>query len=269
MKSGRVVEGRILNETETIVTVYRDGITLGFEKTMIDKIEREAVEATLNGMPPAERLLEAALAVAPEEWIQIPATVIDEGVLRNVPYISYRAGKLELNIYGDPNLPAGIEIGIYGSNTSLPFKKKLVAFIAEATSAEFPSTFNLNQDKKRLGKIDYEVTPPSSPDAYGAWWISAYDMAKLDTARFADNEINSITVHRADVTKVNGQGASQTSDSWSAQDLARAIRPTATISYPSTSTYSGNAGGRVYVKGYTRKDGTYVQGHARSKPSRP
>jgi hypothetical protein len=277
MKSGRVYEGRILNETDDIVTLEKGGITLGFEKKTIEKIEREPVEVASNGLPSAEKLLEAALTVAPEEWQQIPATVIDEGVLRNVPYTSYRAGKLELNIYGDPDSPAGIEIGIYGSNTSLPFKKKLVAFIAEASRAEFPSTFNLDQDKKRLGQIDYEVTPPTAPDAYGAWWISAYDMAKLETARFADTEINAITIKRTEIAKAASQEALRKHyESWTAQDLERAIRPTevaqtqSTSSYPSSYAYSGSSSGsgRVYVRGYTRKDGTYVQSHTRSKPRR-
>jgi hypothetical protein len=274
MKSGRVYEGRILNETDDLVTLKKGGITLGFEKKTIEKIEREPVEAASNGLPSAEKLLEAASAVAPEEWQQIPATVIDEGVLRNVPYTSYRAGKLELNIYGDPASPAGIEIGIYGPKPSLPFKKKLVAFIAEASNAEFPSTFNLDQDKKRLGQIDYEVTPPTAPDAYGAWWISAYDMAKLETARFADTEINAITVKRAEVAKVAAQEASQKNyEIWTTQDLERAVRPTEVAqsqSNPSSYAYSGSSSGsgRVYVRGYTRKDGTYVQSHTRSKPRR-
>ena len=275
MKSGRVYEGRIIGESETEVTLMRDGITIGYSLSLIERIEKEAVEAAPNVMPDAEKMLAAALAVAPEEWVQIPATVIDDGILRNVPYVSYRAGKLELNIYGDPAAPAGVEIGIYGTNTSTPFKQRLVAFVAEVTTAEFTESFNLDEDKKRLGSIDYEITPPTAPDAYGAWWISAYDLTRLEAARFSDTELNEITVKRAEVARVTAEQAERDAQqrlvaAWSAADLARAIRPSVDTapqyarptSNTSESSYSS---GRVFVRGYYRKDGTYVRPHTRSR----
>jgi hypothetical protein len=52
-----------------------------------------------------------------QPWItslrQIPATVVDKGVMRNVPYLSFQSGDYELNVYGDPDNPAGVEIGIH------------------------------------------------------------------------------------------------------------------------------------------------------------
>src|SRR5208337_3166164 len=60
------------------------------------------------------------VTVAAQPWAsgfkQIPATVIDVGVLRSVPYKSHYAGDgYEVNVYGDPNSPAGFEIGIHTS----------------------------------------------------------------------------------------------------------------------------------------------------------
>src|SRR5688572_1173986 len=55
---------------------------------------------------------------------QIPSTVIDKGVLRAVPYTSYRAGEVELNLYGDPEAPACFEIGIHGSLLTQAAAKK-------------------------------------------------------------------------------------------------------------------------------------------------
>ncbi len=271
LKSGRIYEGRIVGESDSEIKLLKDGITIGFNPNQIEKIEREPVEAAPNAMPDAEKMLAAALAVAPEEWVQIPATVIDEGVLRNVPYLSYRAGKLELNIYGDPEAPAGVEIGIYGANTSTPFKRKLVAFVAEVTTAEFTESFNLDADKKRLGSIDYEVTPPTAPDAYGAWWISAYDMTRLESARLADTELNEITVKRAEIARLVAKEAALAAEqrrvaAWSAADLARAVRPVVTSSSTVTSAPEPSYNtGRVYVRGYYRKNGTYVNGYYRSR----
>lgn len=42
---------------------------------------------------------------------QIPATVIEVGELASVPYLSFVGGDVELNVYGDPAKPAGIEVG--------------------------------------------------------------------------------------------------------------------------------------------------------------
>ena len=39
-------------------------------------------------------------------------------------------------------------------------------------------------------------------------------------------------------------------------------------SYSGSSGYSGTGGGSVYVRGYYRKDGTYVRPHTRSRPTR-
>jgi hypothetical protein len=266
MKSGRVYEGRIVGESAEEIKILTKGATIGFSPRLVERIEREPVEAAPNTLPDAEKMLAAAQYVAPEEWMQIPATVIEEGILRNVPYRSYRAGKLELNIYGDLAAPAGVEIGIYGSNTSSPFKRRLIAFISEVTGAEFPESFNIEEDKKRLGLIDYEVTPPTAPDAYGGWWISAYDMTRLETARVADNEMNEITIRRAEIAdetkKVERQ---RQSTDWTAQDLARAVRPTQTQPSRGSSAYSSYSTGRVWVKGYTKKDGTYVGPHSRGR----
>src|SRR4051794_37007832 len=42
---------------------------------------------------------------------QIPATVIEVGELASVPYLSFAGNDIELNVYGDPEKPAGIEVG--------------------------------------------------------------------------------------------------------------------------------------------------------------
>jgi hypothetical protein len=173
------------------------------------------------------------------------------------------------NIYGDPAAPAGVEVGIYGTNTSSPFKRRLVAFVSEVTGAEFPESFNLEEDKKRLGLIDYEVTPPTAPDAYGAWWISAYDMTRLETARVADNEIHDITQRRAEIASTAKRSMEaetpQGNVDWTPEDLARAVRPTQTQPSYGTPAFATYSTGRVWVRGYTRKDGTYVREHSRSR----
>src|SRR4051812_25923776 len=63
-------------------------------------------------LPAMEAVVKAARA---QPWgadlKQIPATVIEVGELASVPYLSFAGTDIELNVYGDPAKPAGIEVG--------------------------------------------------------------------------------------------------------------------------------------------------------------
>jgi hypothetical protein len=76
-------------------------------------------------LPSLQRSL-AALADSgfKETAHQIPATVIDVGRLSYVPYSSFQIGDdRELNVYGDPDAPACVEIGLY--RTMLVLRSRL------------------------------------------------------------------------------------------------------------------------------------------------
>lgn len=190
---------------------------------------------------------------------QIPATVIDKGVLRFVPYVSFKAGDHEVNVYGDPGSPAGIEVGIYGRLTGREDERQacidfIAGALAQGEDRDALRQLNLDQDSTTRAGLTFEVTPPTAPDAYGGWWVSVYDEARLDLARTSGAELERM-VEKKDAIKVftNADIATASAPpSWTAADL-----PAARAS-----------GDRVYVKAYHRKDGTYVPAHTRSKPSR-
>jgi hypothetical protein len=234
--------------------------------------------------------------------------VIDKGVLRNVPYASYRGAGLELNVYGDPESPAGVELGVVdGASVGesavaclvLKSGSKIRGEIAQQDTRAFTikvaggtmtverekvlrveeapdrhrsdeikravvqlverllrepadcaalGTLKLEQDRLTRGGLVFEVTPPTADDAYGGWWVSVYNTEDLERARASTAELREITV-------VRGGSAFPTPQSpaiWTDEDYSRA-RPVPT-------------GGTVYVRGYTRKDGTYVQPHTRHAP---
>lgn len=230
---------------------------------------------------------------------QIPATVIDNGVMKNVPYMSFRAADAyEINIYGDPLRPAGIEMGVYVDRSSKIESKQhcltfIFALLPELAAEEATRGRKFSGDVVRIKNLTYEITPPEAPDAYGAWWISVYDEALLDRSRASDVEIESVSTP----VSVARAAASSDSEAWSASDLgssrrlaspsasansqvssesARIAPPSSTSvrppsapvsssrpsSYESSSSYSGS---RVYVKSYVRKDGTYVSSHSRRR----
>jgi hypothetical protein len=181
-----------------------------------------------------------------EEAQQIPATVIDTGILKFVPYVSYRVGEdRELNIYGDLAAPACVEIGLYrGFLSSDEEKQKCLMYLRRIFPAVDFSSLRLTGGKMMKGGIVVEVTSPDSPDAYGGWWISAYSLPLLHAAAGTSASVSSVSVARE---------PSGTAGEWSSSDLSQA-RPS-----------SSGPGGRVYVRSYIRKDGTYVRSHSRSK----
>ena len=172
--------------------------------------------------------------------MQIPATVIDKGVLRNVPYKSFHAGDYEVNIYGDPDQPAGVEIGIYrGPIKSQAAKRNCIDFLGAVLSdpgdQKLLGALNLTKDAVLRDGLTVEVTPATAPDSYGGWWVSAYREQALDQLRASAAELNQIAVQRREV-ETNPANAGE----WNVTDLqsARAVqRPTAGLP----------PAGRVYV----------------------
>lgn len=295
LKGGKVVEGTIVRKERGRVSIkYEYGIG-SYAIEDIQSIEdrqgkREAqlTDAVEPGKIPSWRLVYDMLAGL--SWAkdidQIPSTVIDKGVLKNVPYISFKVEPdYEVNVYGDLDRPAGVEIGVYRKLLNDPVaKSNCIAFISQILADP--------RDKKRLEEMDkkkgvserdgmtIEITPPEGEDSYGGWWVSLYRMRDLDSVRATDKELKDISVS-AKPAPNDGRPSDETL--WSnkelsnariaspkseeADDTARLSSSTATRSHSSSPSVSGSSG-RVYVRGYYRKDGTYVKAHTRSMPRR-
>jgi len=140
-------------------------------------------------MPGRERCRQA-FAASP--WAgdlrDVPSTVIDKGVFRHVSYASCRAGEYEMNVYGDPEAPAGFEIGIHNELLKSDEAKRnclelISRLLDNPADRALLASLNRDIDKKVRSGITFEVTPPTAEDAYGGWWISVYDEALLDRLR--------------------------------------------------------------------------------------
>lgn len=180
---------------------------------------------------------------------QIPATVIDKGAMMYVPYQSYRAGAYEFNVYGDPNNPACIEIGLNKTLLeNVDARKHCLSFMAllfnDASDRCLIKYLNINKDLQKRGSLTFEVTPENAEDAYGCWWISVYDVSALDKSRASPKELQAITVPNQSSQSAGNAGSG-------------AIQGPVVQSRPGTA---------VYVHGYMRKNGTYVQPYTRSAP---
>ena len=132
---------------------------------------------------------------------EIPATRIDTGSLRDIPYLSFRINeRVEMNVYGDPEDPVCLEFGIYERNPDQIAKFTRIAreYIAGILRSrqEVAALYSLPESggERRVGNFLFKVLPPSAPDAYGGWWLSIYKAGKLDAARVPKADYAKVTV---------------------------------------------------------------------------
>ena len=298
MTSGRDVRGVVLREDERTVTVALDYGTISFPRTHVAKVTRDArpAPARIAVAPVVPRAqpkqsgpripswLTAVKTLTAQPWAhdfhQIPATVIDVGVMKNVPYQSFKCDtEYEVNVYGDPDAPAAIEVGVYRELLKDPkAKENCVAFVAavlgDPIDAQMLRLLDRKQDLVVRKGLSIEITPETAEDAYGGWWVSVYDEEALEKVRASQKEIEQISVERVArqtrATPPKGKrlapepapalASARSSDDdllgWSLTDMEYSRPP---------KVLSGGGGGRVYVRGYHRKDGTYVRAHTRGR----
>jgi hypothetical protein len=275
--NGRSLECTVLQSSPSNVTVLHGFMVLRMPRSEVATVRDVDSKRVPMGRrsPRLADYRTVIVAAAVQPWAadlqQIPATVIDNGVLRNVPYKSFRVGHdYELNIYGDPAAPAGFEIGVRaGLLDNENAKRNCLNFICsllrDPADREEVRGLAFEKGKNLRESLTFEVTPPSEPDAYGGWWISVYDEGCLNSVRASDKEMESITVARRSLKSKAITPASHDSlGDWSSEDLQYA-RPS-NIDRTGGGSSSKSRSGSVYVRGYTRKDGTYVQPHSRSAP---
>ncbi len=145
-----------------------------------------------------------------QSFHQIPATTIDNGFLKNIPYLSFRINKhTEMNVYGNPEDPACVEFGVYEHGGMITrFKKIIRAYLAGCLNsrAEIAALYALDErgDERHVGKLTFKITPPSAPDAYGGWWIQVYDPKRLEHARIPEADYKKRTLPFYEVNEANG-----------------------------------------------------------------
>ncbi len=275
LKDGQVVNGTVLQKDNSSVLLKFDYGTFTFPTERIKEIKQDTETPQLESPEVNKRIPNWGKLIsllAKQKWVrdirQIPATVIDVGILKNVPYLSFSAnhGLYEANIYGDADQPAGFEIGVksYLVNNDTA-RSNCVEFmctvLAQDDERQAIRRLNWHKDSVNKDSLTLEVTPPSDPDSYGGWWISAYSQDDLTKARASAKELIAITepmtsAPEGTTASIITPTAGQTGlIPWTREDLSYA-RP-----YRTGIGYSG--GGTVFVRGYYRNNGIYVQSYTR------
>jgi hypothetical protein len=242
--NGSTVSGTVLQTNDDQIVLLTDNAAFNFKKSNLEEIKVEPTQASQTAK--TERLPDfkkAVLFLSKQSWATnltpIPATVIDKGVLRNVPYSSFHCGEdYEINVYGEPDHPAGLEIGVYrklldDQNAKMSCLKFIGDLLSE--SADKDMVWNLSQktDYKNRNDLTFEVTPPTDMDSYGGWWISVYSEADLSRARATDDELKKISIAKAEASMPSSD--SNNLSAWSLKDLKSARAATKTITFVNSS----------------------------------
>ena len=297
LKGGQKMTGMILGERNGLYAVLGDAELTTMFKSSVDKVTYDSETrpgTAVQGGSTSCRLpnwRDFLTRLTGTDWalpiLFIPSTVITNRVFRNVPYVSFSCGMgCEVNIYGDLEQPAGVEVGIKGRVLNSPndfdyHQDRAFAFLRQfltnAAYAEALDKLDRKKDKRVVAGLTLEVTPPSGEDADGGWWLSIYDVAAADGARATDAELAEITVQsKAPTASADRVAAAQnppppryvataTPAVTAPPSALPNNTPAATGTYAVSASTYGSRIGSVYVHSYTRKDGTYVRSHTRKK----
>ena len=251
---GKVVHGLIIKNSSNSVLIQQENGELDIPKSkivrIIDNADRNVLYTGMNrkGQLPSWRVIANDLRThdAVKSLVEIPATVIDVADFRNVPYKSFRVNEeVELNIYGDPENPAGLELGIYGPRSAdKKLRKLLRAYLAGflTTREEIAALYSLGlrKGKTQVGNIVIEITPANAFDAYGAWWVSLYNPTALEQVRLSDAEYKRLV---RPFDEVIGKKGRVISGGWSRKEAERSRKVRAE-----------GSSARVILKGFYRDD---------------
>ncbi len=251
---GKVVHGLIIKNSSDSVLIQQENGELDIPKSkivrIIDNADRNVLYTGMNrkGQLPSWRVIANDLRThdAVKSLVEIPATVIDVADFKNVPYKSFRVNEdIELNIYGDPENPAGVELGIYGPRSAdKKLRKLLRAYLAGflTTREEIAALYSLGlkKGKTQVGNIIIEITPAHAFDAYGAWWVSLYNPTELAKVRLSDSEYKRLV---RPFDEVIGKKGRVISGGWSRKDAERSRKVRAE-----------GSSAKVIMKGFYRDD---------------
>jgi hypothetical protein len=230
LKDGSSHKGVIVRNTSKEVWLQNRYSIQQFPKSEIVRIRDQAdiglefTKANTPGDLPAWRVMVNDLRNndAIKSLEQIPATHIDNGYLKNIPYLSFRINELvEMNIYGDPDDPAAVEFGVYGrlashDKTRRVLRSFLAGFLSSRKEVQAIYAIPFTGGQECLEDFCIKITPASAPDAYGGWWISLYNPKKLEGTRLDDAAYAKLTRPFGRIVDSSGRVKR---DTWSIEDL--------------------------------------------------
>lgn len=219
-KDGKEAKGLIIqNKAKEIVFQDEKGETV-YQKSDIVRIRDEDDNSEYfssvhrAGKLPPWRLIANDLRTndSIRSLVQAPAVRIENGPFKNIPYLSFRVNQaMEMNIFGDPADPVGIEFGLYGgrkfdSRVRESLRGRMAGLLS--TRQEIAAFYSIDPSRggeAQAGNLRMQILPPGAPEAYGTWWVLLYRAKDLDAHRIPDAQYFAATVERGEVKERRGR----------------------------------------------------------------
>jgi hypothetical protein len=199
LKTGGALEGIVLKKNE-------DGIVLllKYATVTLNSFEIESIEESAPAAAPSSRLMGwetcfkafAARPWGPDLHI-LPAPIIDSGAFKYVPYVLHAFDDYQFALYGDPDAPACLELGISGVLLTREAVQKeclelASCFLRDPKDVDILRSLSLKGERKEVGGLVFEID--QEPDSRGrnTWWISVSDPRALDSARVSEKQLESL-----------------------------------------------------------------------------
>jgi len=196
LKNGGTLEGVVLKSNEDGMVVLLKYASVTILSSEVESIEKSAppIGAKSHRIADWQACFQALVG---RPWgadlHPLPAPIVESGDLKNVPYVIHAAQNYEFVLYGDPEAPARVEIGVSGARLEHePTRKECIdlvaSFLRETEDGDVLHALASKGDKKERSGLVFEID--QEPDSRGkdTWWVSVTDPRQLDLARVSDRE---------------------------------------------------------------------------------
>ena len=210
LQSGAVITGNILQQDSNGVLLQMAYGTFRYPPNLLKEVKREAATAphvSNNGQVIPDWAQMVSL-LATNRWAdglrQVPAPVVSYGLLKNIPYISFRcaAGGYELNIYGDLDRPAAIQFGALNYlSQDAGARSNCVNFVRSLLASPEARAMvrSLDLNRKVLtenGGLAVGSILPGEWGSYGGWWVLVYNANAVARAQASEAELLALSQAR-------------------------------------------------------------------------
>ncbi len=240
LKNGTILRGTIVAQSRDQVIMRIGEGSAVYSKSAIRRIYDDITDKPpYTEVVPADQLPPWWIPLSDlysEDWITslelVPAKDLTPGRFPGVPRISFRANRIyELNIYGNPNNPAALDIGFYGQWLhGKDAQKRCRQFAASYLTdlRHLRALYAMDQTggtQKPAGPLDITISEPRAHRSPDGWFITIFNPEALAAATRPDeNSWRQESARLAALVTKSTEGETSWKK-WSLQDAAKRLVP--------------------------------------------
>lgn len=286
LKNGRRYMGTILSDSPQSLIVSIDGGTVEFPRSAVvsptfqglvvaQAVEGKDAAPEMESVHPLPNISTSLRRLRRFDWAskvrQVPALVTDRGTWEYLPCIAFGADEsVQVNFYGDPARPAGVEVSMLDApETAWTLKKELLEFVLSlAPTLALDDRFDrldVRRDSFVTGDLWLAVTSPDSRETPGRWTVSLKHERSVAASRATVEELQAISEPLKDATLDPNRPRSWQRGSWTLDEVAWLRRSTGVSvpvdddDSPHSGAWTALGGERVFVRSFVRDRSGYAR----------